>query len=667
MPLKKKSKNSRTSAPATSAGSASTKTVIYRHRSATRSSRVHGSCGGLEDMPLDVLFEIFRLLHPRDLLSLARTTKDFRALLMSRSSASCWATSRKQIQGLPEIPENLSEPAYANLMFCNHCHRCLKTGTHVSAYWDILARYCTVCRDVMITSKISTSAILVELKGMAEACGLTYDNDIAIPIYVRSSERYGYYLPELEDVKNAFKALKTKKDKIKYIREREALVSLRQDNALKLTAWEEVLEQNAIAEEAALVAERRAAIWAKLRDEGWGEDIDWMSSADRENLSDLKVACRPSKLTDRSWSLSRAAVIGFMKKVRVRRLKEQQVALFATRFIWLATALCEYQHQKWLEDRQGYVFVPFADCVTDKEIRTVIEDTPADFTEEAVKAKLNDLVPTVVSRWVDGRRAEFTTLLLRELGQDSLAAGAADPLALAIAWFGCTSGWSYGGCSCNARWPRILDHLHFRREYLLAGDTFAAAFRSSQKSWQVKYDGQRCCADKRLAHVRDVITACGADPDTATYAQMEESNPRLVCRICATLLKREVFDWKAAVSHDFEKHDSRLVVSKPLARRWERIPDELAAVAKTVEDVLLTKTTAYTSFRCAWCAKDGLPDTMMKAHIQSCHGKASPQLDEDFFVFNMDRTSIWMFSDILSESPAEKAAVQAGTAFFAPL
>ncbi|TFK81995.1 hypothetical protein K466DRAFT_557211 [Polyporus arcularius HHB13444] len=73
-------------------------------------------------MPLDVLFEIFRSLHPRDLLSLARTSKDFRALLMSRSSASYWATSRKQIQGLPEIPEDISEPAFSNLIFCNHCH-----------------------------------------------------------------------------------------------------------------------------------------------------------------------------------------------------------------------------------------------------------------------------------------------------------------------------------------------------------------------------------------------------------------------------------------------------------------------------------------------------------------------------------------------------------------
>lgn len=66
--------------------------------------------------------QIFRFLHPRDLLNLARTSKDFRALLLNRSSALFWKTSRKQIEGLPEIPDHVSEPAYANLLFCNHCH-----------------------------------------------------------------------------------------------------------------------------------------------------------------------------------------------------------------------------------------------------------------------------------------------------------------------------------------------------------------------------------------------------------------------------------------------------------------------------------------------------------------------------------------------------------------
>lgn len=69
--------------------------------------------------------QIFSYLHPLDLLDLARTTKPFRALLMSRSFAGVWRASRKLIQELPVCPGHLSEPAYANLVFSSHCHvRC---------------------------------------------------------------------------------------------------------------------------------------------------------------------------------------------------------------------------------------------------------------------------------------------------------------------------------------------------------------------------------------------------------------------------------------------------------------------------------------------------------------------------------------------------------------
>ena len=61
-------------------------------------------------------------MHPRDLLNLARTSKDFRSLLMSRTSAIFWRAARQQIPGLPECPPFLSEPQYANLLFFSHCH-----------------------------------------------------------------------------------------------------------------------------------------------------------------------------------------------------------------------------------------------------------------------------------------------------------------------------------------------------------------------------------------------------------------------------------------------------------------------------------------------------------------------------------------------------------------
>ncbi|KAI0705063.1 hypothetical protein C8T65DRAFT_809895, partial [Cerioporus squamosus] len=609
----------------------------------------------MPNMPLDVLFEIFRFLHPRDLLNLARTTKDFRALLMRRSSASFWATSRKQIQELPEIPENLSEPAYANLLFYNHCHRCLRTGLHVSAYWDIQARYCSGCRDIMITSSCTND----ELIAMVEDCELTDLSDIVTPIYVRSADGYGYHFPELEEVKSVCVTLKKKEDKIEYIRERQQVVRQRQSHARELSVWEDLVKQNAIEEEAAVVAERREAIWAKLRDAGWGEDLDRLSSTDRTALSNMNVVCRPSKLTNRSWSLSRAAITGFMEDVRAKRLKAEQTARFTAHFEMLSSVLSEYQHKKWLEDRQGYIFLSFADCVMAEDFRAIIEDTSGDHTEEYVKAKFTDLVPAFASRWIDERRVEFTALLRKELGEEATAARTADPLSLAIAWFNCTSE-NKGCCSelVGPHWPGILDHGHFRRGHppQVANDpytdTLASFLRNVSRmnsTWETEYDGRHSCVDKRLPHIRDVITACGEDPDTATKAQMDASNAHLVCRLCATLVKREVFDWKAAIAHDFDKHyPSMADRTKPLAGRWMRIPDEYAAVAKSLEDALLDKPAGrYTTFRCAWCAQYGFVD-QLNWHIQSRHGKASPRLDEDFFILRRERTIIWMLSDLLS-------------------
>ena len=59
---------------------------------------------------------------PLDLLRLARTTKDFRNLLMSRSSISLWKDVLRNIPGLPECPPWMSEPAWVNLVFYPHCH-----------------------------------------------------------------------------------------------------------------------------------------------------------------------------------------------------------------------------------------------------------------------------------------------------------------------------------------------------------------------------------------------------------------------------------------------------------------------------------------------------------------------------------------------------------------
>ncbi|KAH9927104.1 uncharacterized protein BXZ73DRAFT_102695 [Epithele typhae] len=88
-------------------------------------------------MPLDIVLEVFSHMHPRDLLTLARTTRSFRDFLMSRKSRSYWKASRGLVPHLPDIPSFLSEPAYAHLVFNTACHAmyvCLETISEKTAF-----------------------------------------------------------------------------------------------------------------------------------------------------------------------------------------------------------------------------------------------------------------------------------------------------------------------------------------------------------------------------------------------------------------------------------------------------------------------------------------------------------------------------------------------------
>lgn len=41
---------------------------------------------------------------------------------MDKSSAFVWRSARRQVNGLPDCPDDLTEPEYANLVFYARCH-----------------------------------------------------------------------------------------------------------------------------------------------------------------------------------------------------------------------------------------------------------------------------------------------------------------------------------------------------------------------------------------------------------------------------------------------------------------------------------------------------------------------------------------------------------------
>ncbi|KAI0691590.1 hypothetical protein C8Q76DRAFT_803131 [Earliella scabrosa] len=100
----------------------------------------------LPDMPVDILFEIFSNLAPKDLLALARTTKPLRQLLLDRRSTTVWKAARERtFPGSPECPADASEPFWANLLFGDtFCETCGAKNIR-RVFFELRRRICAAC------------------------------------------------------------------------------------------------------------------------------------------------------------------------------------------------------------------------------------------------------------------------------------------------------------------------------------------------------------------------------------------------------------------------------------------------------------------------------------------------------------------------------------------
>ncbi|KAF9529485.1 hypothetical protein CPB83DRAFT_906134 [Crepidotus variabilis] len=110
-----------------------------------------GILGLLPALPLDVQLEIFSNLLPKDILSLARTTKVFREMLMTKKATTVWKESREK-GSVPDCPPWLSEPAWAALLFEKNCEYC---GAKEVVKLDlmILKRFCQKCQNQNAVSR----------------------------------------------------------------------------------------------------------------------------------------------------------------------------------------------------------------------------------------------------------------------------------------------------------------------------------------------------------------------------------------------------------------------------------------------------------------------------------------------------------------------------------
>ncbi|KAI1795643.1 hypothetical protein LXA43DRAFT_730736 [Ganoderma leucocontextum] len=654
---------------------------------------IRGRRGGLKDMPnmpLDILIEIFGHMHPRDLLNLARTTKDFRTFLMSRDATPFWKAARQQVEDLPDCPEHLSEPAYTNLVFFSHCHECLKPNVK-NPLWEFGVRYCPSCKETWVTNDYYEIGFIADVASRTSAYH-GYLNTVRAP--ATKGSRYKddhYHLVEVAEFKDKWMSLSTDDEKKALIAERLAAVKKRKEHALQMHEWQKRQEDNRSNELDSIREGRLAAIRERLQGEGWAEELGLMDDLGRYELSRHKAARKSQKLTDYGWQSIRQELHEHMENVRTKRLARERLHMTCARLGLLRQALLEYGAERVPmsadTDWQPF-FSDFALMPTFRDLMEASADT--EVTKDALLEVCEAQILTLEAQWREDRKREFIATVVRGAG---LFPGLSLPedddtlLSLAIATFDCQN--------CNykgIRWPEVLAHRCVRSISFLAfyfGDTNkyrqAIARTCIEHKEQPPWPQEAAFSfNSGLDRTFAVIRACGKDPSTTTFEEMEACGVRLLCRSCDDpadpadryFADYTAFEWKNATRHGRNNFDLNLfsLLDHRHTPEWVRLDAEHTAKVLQLEAAKREKHDATapttTNFGCTKCRYRGVFDKFQD-HCKKAHDVENPQLGADYY--RHTDNAPYMFNPIKIYPEARRkdvnvmSNVQAGNGFVTTL
>ncbi|KAL1750545.1 hypothetical protein FB107DRAFT_279531 [Schizophyllum commune] len=502
---------------------------------------------GFTDLPHEILLEIFMVCDPGDILRLAQTSKALRGILMHKSSKWIWEHTIKHYRTpIPPCPNNrLSIPRYISLLFSTNCFDCgSDKGKH--ALWCFLDRMCNKC---------------INKKYMVIDHGSYYG--------VRTWYQMpgGYAGPE-QLIANRQEAKKIR-DETKRIEDTGAYYSrLRAIDKVsqESMAFEKVMEEFLKAEKKEDVKERRRIcqrrydfIASKLTEMGYGDEIPKLQSWRPHYLNEYTEG--DQDMTNEAWASMKSnvqeyidALIPYRKKdaaldafsARAERLQLKDYSTLAPGSLrphWAALAMKEPIRTLLMQDLEtGSTDV--LSSISDKRLVELAQECAAEAT-----AFLRALIPRKVPvKKEKGKSADETP---DEVTDESLF--------LATTYFWCTN----DKCLEPMSYPRAAIHecLYAAESPPDQGDTtislttMLAAKGCADKPFYhpsaAKKKKKRVTFDLEASqHAKILIKACGLNPKTATFADMESLN----------------------LLHSLKKH--RVEDGEHLELHWEVVKDE---------------------------------------------------------------------------------------------
>ncbi|KAH8108769.1 hypothetical protein DFH11DRAFT_1631209 [Phellopilus nigrolimitatus] len=249
-------------------------------------------------VPIDIFCEIATHLSPHDLLTMARASKSLRGLLMSKNSKPIWRAARESVE-LPECPTDLSEPKYADLIYCKGCYMC-DTPRAQTLHFPLRLRLCKHCSEKYIVPRHRIRGY--DIVGSEESVFnmVPYDQ-----LYHFFSLDIKYH--NVDEVKAVWEKYQSyelgSEERNRYVQRRKELVQEMSATSTKVLTWMSAQRREKEISQQANAKAREQSIREKLKELSYTDmdlDITLDSAALRSKWR--KLVKEPKPITNRIWN-----------------------------------------------------------------------------------------------------------------------------------------------------------------------------------------------------------------------------------------------------------------------------------------------------------------------------------------------------------------------------
>ncbi|KAI0769765.1 hypothetical protein BD413DRAFT_613782 [Trametes elegans] len=667
MPPKKKSRISKSlRGGQTNSGNESTELRVVQYEDwdsgsdeLTNADSLPACCGPIEDLPLDILLHIFALVHSWDVLALSRTSKTFRAFLMSRRSERVWRDAR-----------------YANLLFGSSCTNC---GEHTDedVLWMLGSCFCLSCKRTQLVRDTAIDYLLEEvynvrrdllgsLKSLAGSPNQGYEivkcQFLLLPM---TTEHFsGHYIyfhrPEAKRFKKLWTACETvQQKKLLFVRH--------------IQPWVHNESERKHAEREAIRETRKADIVAALGQLGWAKELSKMDEWQSRTFFSMEVFHVAEPLSDAAWDRMVGDLTAQLKDIRDRRFEAERLQATTHRLQMLRAVVEEHESSAGARNFESDLRAEFADIALRPLLRKLVEAPTTDVVAKDDFAKVCKGFAALQSEWLSDREREFGQLIGNVSETESRPCG--DLVALAVVTFGCKD------CKrAGMRWPHVLAHRCGRAnpdDVSHSMGQYVQVLGRICDGKDIPYPWRRsppfkaeCLSDSAILKL---VRAVGCDPSTTTHEEIENCRLRFYCTICAvpSVGYMEVYDWWTVPLHLRPRCNLALTPfgdAKPRTK-WKILDKEqTSAVIRAEAKQHAAGDVPSDVFGCTRCRfrYRGLP----QSHCAQAHGIGRPKVDKDFYLHpdsgGAGHAPIVVYPDDVREDRIAQKDVSNGRAIFSP-